>query len=774
MADKIKPTYVLAPFDDHGVETVQVLDIKNIIDNYELIMQQILNYASLWQENSRSIDRIVVEAKNAKFNQEEWDKIKSFEKVMESKGIKVFLNHKRTAKLGYDDDTLFTIGEIERVNTKIADIVAEKPKTYSPLENLMWAYTKVTQLKYLGEDDGRSNDSRSIYGMFRSGKAVCVGYCEMLKALIAEIGDTNIELFDNSVNIFNKFGINKQQGAHATLICRIKDPAKGIDGLYYLDPTNDSVDEKGNTSITNFLIPIKDLNKTDSVKIDDIGQTVKDSAIDEWDKIGLLIPSRSVVSRLYDGGQDILAQTGLGSRVVDAMKARGATKYDTAFENVLRYYLKDIFDPNKVEIVLSKIFNELERNGAAFDQELTGDHLNIIMNQLNIHSGFGSDAVKDNGDLSVSADYVTFDKDFMNYIKSQPGILNAIQAKMGQKLKDCKVLEDANKRMRGQHEQKGTLDSLASYGTIDARIRKTSSTKLRTNRDVLDYELKRIKGVKFGIMDWQNIITEPMSKINEELRGAERDLAEAKNSSYIPTRSADVQKQIDDLNNQINEIWNGNYDRTKNPQVLVKAIEDQIDQLINGGINDRENKIKALEDKVNELRRKREIKKVVSSIVKEAISEMSTTISAEILLGALSTVNAGKQNRSPELSSDGKTQNVADVLANASTSSRNILDKTIDKSSDIFTSDAENAMSKLAEGERRRKEEERRRWEEEERRRQEEANRQYSNSQDEARGQEDSSTNVQRPAEAPKRNTLVSQPEPSRSYEEDGGVALMM
>lgn len=219
---------------------------------YKKTMEYVYNQFEKAGINKSNIEFAVNEDER-RFNIIEWTKFKVIDAIFTKKGI----------NFGFEDSRkIWDIKEVETANKKIIKTADEiKRCRLTPYEKMMMAYLKVTSRKYTAEkDDEHSAESRSVYGVLNSDKIVCVGYAELLKAIIEEVDDKNIQIYRNAVAC-SEDG-TKIDGYHANLIVRIKDEKYGIDGFYYLDPTWDSGHEGKNLpDLSYFMVPLKDIDK---------------------------------------------------------------------------------------------------------------------------------------------------------------------------------------------------------------------------------------------------------------------------------------------------------------------------------------------------------------------------------------------------------------------------------------------------------------------------------------------------------------------------------
>lgn len=152
-----------------------------------------------------------------------------------------------------DDDTTWSSKKILNANSQLDEIVNEiKSKNLSEIETLLYAYLFVTSKKYNDPLFVKNRTlSRSVYGVLNSNKIVCVGYCELLREIIARLKLKNVKLFLNNVSTVQK----GRSGYHRNLVVFIDDKKYKTSGYYILDPTNDSkTNQKENYKANYFLL----------------------------------------------------------------------------------------------------------------------------------------------------------------------------------------------------------------------------------------------------------------------------------------------------------------------------------------------------------------------------------------------------------------------------------------------------------------------------------------------------------------------------------------
>ena len=196
---------------------------------------------------------ISIETEDHNFSIEKWNKIKNANDFFTKKGIRI----------GFEDmEKTWSIQEVENANSKIVDSANKiNSLKYSPFEKLLAAYLNVTRRTYTKENENdHYSQSRSVYGILNDEKIVCVGYSELFKAIINEIGEKNIKVYRNSVAVSTDNITIKCK--HSNLIVYVKDDKYGIDGYYYFDPTWDSGhEEKYIKKLSYFMVPLSDIDK---------------------------------------------------------------------------------------------------------------------------------------------------------------------------------------------------------------------------------------------------------------------------------------------------------------------------------------------------------------------------------------------------------------------------------------------------------------------------------------------------------------------------------
>ena len=158
----------------------------------------------------------------------------------------------------YDD--FYSYSQVLNADSQIKRIANDiKKQKFSPLEKLLYAYIKASSLKKYkaeAEETEKTGQSRTVYGVLNSDKIVCLGYAELLSAIIAECGDENLRSFQNSIGIdYNDGDID----FHANNIVYLKDEKYKIDGFYYLDPTWEKNYKSNVKNLSHFMIEISQI-----------------------------------------------------------------------------------------------------------------------------------------------------------------------------------------------------------------------------------------------------------------------------------------------------------------------------------------------------------------------------------------------------------------------------------------------------------------------------------------------------------------------------------
>lgn len=201
-----------------------------------------------------------LEDESKTFSMEEWKKLERVQKTIEKRGH-VF---------GFEDiHKLWSMEDVGAAHNKLkhaTDVL--RIQKLSPMEKLLQAYMLTTDKIYeMEKSDESVSDSRSLYGALTSGRRVCVGYAETLKALIEEGAVDEVKIYRNNVGCSDDG--EKLLGYHRNLIAHVKDDKYGVNGYYYLDPTWDSKTAEREDMLNFFMVPISDVPSITKHKVID-------------------------------------------------------------------------------------------------------------------------------------------------------------------------------------------------------------------------------------------------------------------------------------------------------------------------------------------------------------------------------------------------------------------------------------------------------------------------------------------------------------------------
>lgn len=188
---------------------------------------------------------------NALFSEEELENLKKLQEYFSPKRVVVGI---------YDYAYVFNYNEVKKACDYIREKVAEIKKCkYSPLEKYMHAYLDVANRYYSYE---KPHDtlarSRSVYGVLNSEKIVCVGYANLLSAIVNNLGDKNLRFFANDYAMAKKSaevdGYNGKSfvGHNDGIVC-LKDDKYKVNGIFESDATWDSAEKGWLHRLTYFL-----------------------------------------------------------------------------------------------------------------------------------------------------------------------------------------------------------------------------------------------------------------------------------------------------------------------------------------------------------------------------------------------------------------------------------------------------------------------------------------------------------------------------------------
>ncbi len=118
----------------------------------------------------------------------------------------------------------------------------------SPVEKLAFGYDIMKTFEYKEATNEDVFESREPYKIIKTGNIVCVGYTNMLAAILK--GTEGISFTDFSVSCY-KEDDKTLSGYHSRGLVKVDDDKYDIHGVYVVDPTWDSYKKNGNKRLSN-------------------------------------------------------------------------------------------------------------------------------------------------------------------------------------------------------------------------------------------------------------------------------------------------------------------------------------------------------------------------------------------------------------------------------------------------------------------------------------------------------------------------------------------
>lgn len=148
-----------------------------------------------------------------------------------------------------DDINKYTFNQYVSEEEKLDKMVEKtKDSNLSPFEKFLYIYNIVKNFKKYNEiKDGDKMQSRSLKYIIDNEYIVCLGFSNLLKALLQRVGinsinySCSVDISSNNPTIENK---SLDFAGHSRLMFYIKDEKYNIDGYYISDPTFDNMNEK--------------------------------------------------------------------------------------------------------------------------------------------------------------------------------------------------------------------------------------------------------------------------------------------------------------------------------------------------------------------------------------------------------------------------------------------------------------------------------------------------------------------------------------------------
>lgn len=193
---------------------------------------------------------------NFRLNKDNFKEILKVKEKLENEGVGFVFSE----VIGSQENE-WTLEEVLSSNEKIDKIVENiKEKNFSPLEKILYVYNFVANFKsYKSNENSKGAASRSIYAILNNDECVCLGYAQLLEAIINRLGDDCLKAYTNCLSMNN--------GGHANNFVYIKDEKYDVDGYYFFDSTGDNCSEKYSDMIEEkykliyFMLPLSALSK---------------------------------------------------------------------------------------------------------------------------------------------------------------------------------------------------------------------------------------------------------------------------------------------------------------------------------------------------------------------------------------------------------------------------------------------------------------------------------------------------------------------------------
>lgn len=258
MYDLIHSRFNSAFYDDSfmngEVYTVEFDSLEELKEKYD----DALKICSCIEENY-SMDNINISFRidnNFRLNKDNFKEILDIKNKIENEGY----NFVFSEVVGLNESE-WTLEEVASTNEKLDGIVNNiKQMNLSPLEKVLYAYNLVANLKTYKENAYSKGDaSRSIYAILDNDECVCMGYAQLLEAIINRLDDKSLKAYTNCLSM--------KSGGHANNLVYINDEKYGVDGYYVFDSTGDSYNDKYREMLEEkykliyFMLPISVLPK---------------------------------------------------------------------------------------------------------------------------------------------------------------------------------------------------------------------------------------------------------------------------------------------------------------------------------------------------------------------------------------------------------------------------------------------------------------------------------------------------------------------------------
>ena len=274
------------------------------------------------------------------------------------------------------DNEKWKHSQVKKANSNLNQIVNNiKKANLSPFETMIWIHKYASSFSYWGSDYSYEEEKNRVLlsslGV-ENPYIVCVGYANLVKAIIDELDIPDLKCDLNSCDI-RKLSNLKTFSGHANNIITIKDEKYNIDGVFMEDACWDCVDEKSirktGRGFANCLYPVNDVQHiSDRIYIDGVvdNQTELNSVISEETKVNSNI-------KLDKANNPILKEPIVCIKYGDMSQPIPIKCFKDAYQNVL-INMDNLDDPEKIT---KKIKTELTKSigwaADIFDNQATNN-----------------------------------------------------------------------------------------------------------------------------------------------------------------------------------------------------------------------------------------------------------------------------------------------------------------------------------------------------------------------------------------------------------------
>lgn len=240
------------------------------------------------------------------------------------------------------------LANIKKANDRVNKVVNTiKEYEFTPLETMAFLHKLISKSFTYQENEDKPSLARSLIGVLNTNNIVCVGYTNIVKAIIDKLEDDNLVSDGNTITLKCKENgsndlstILGNNTAHINNLIFIKDEKYNVEGVYICDITCDCRTEYilGGKGYTNFMLPVTDLMCFKDYTViqyeDSMDQFLSGFGIDSEYKEEL-----PVVSKYKDNSKPIPYET-LSEVIKKALKVIYYIKDDDKLEERFRSEMK--------------------------------------------------------------------------------------------------------------------------------------------------------------------------------------------------------------------------------------------------------------------------------------------------------------------------------------------------------------------------------------------------------------------------------------------------